>query len=61
MQEKHRAISIARDEDDLQSVRLRVLSDIKPSETAANIPATLEDYYLYMFRRRDFCLKKEPA
>lgn len=28
---------------------LRVLSGIKPTETAANVPATLEDYYLYVF------------
>ena len=28
---------------------LRVLSGIKPTETVANVPATLEDYYLYVF------------
>ncbi len=28
---------------------LRVLSGIKPTETVANVPATLENYYLYVF------------
>lgn len=49
MQEKHRVINIARDEDDPQTVRLRVISDVRPTETAINVPSTLEDYYLCVF------------
>ena len=49
MQEKHRVINIARDENDPQTVRLRVLSDVRATEVAINVPSTPEDYYLYVF------------
>lgn len=49
MQEKHRVINIARDENDPQTVRLRVLSDVRATEAAINVPSTTEDYYLCVF------------
>ncbi len=49
MQEKHRVINIACDENDPQTVRLRVLSDVRATEAAINVPSTPEDYYLYVF------------
>ena len=49
MQEKHRVINIACDENDPQTVRLRVLSDVRATEVAINVPSTPEDYYLYVF------------
>ena len=49
MQEKHRVINIARDENDPQTVRLRVLSDVRATEVAINVPSTPADYYLYVF------------
>lgn len=33
----------------LQTVRLRVISDVRATETAMNVPSTPEDYYLYVF------------
>ena len=49
MLKKHRVINIARDENDPQTVRSRVLSDVRATEVAINVPFTPEDYYLYVF------------
>lgn len=49
MLKKHRVINIACDENDPQTVRSRVLSDVRATEVAINVPSTPEDYYLYVF------------
>ncbi len=50
LQQRHRVISIARDESEGSGgVLLRVLSDSRPAEGAVAAVPNLEDYYLYIF------------
>jgi ABC-type multidrug transport system, ATPase component len=49
MQDRFRVINIARDETVTGRVSLRVLSENAPTEDAATISPSLEDYYLWVF------------
>ncbi len=48
-QHRFRVVNIARDDVSPQLVRLRVISDIRPTDNSSPISPTLEDYYLYTF------------
>ena len=49
LQARHRVTAIARDENGMGGVILRVLSEERPADNAVPVPPTLEDYYLYLF------------
>lgn len=46
LQNQFNVVNITRDGD---NCRLRIVSDIKPSEDATPVKPTLEDYYMYVF------------
>ncbi len=49
LQNKYRVTNIARDENAIDRIIVRVLSDETPSEPSKSAAPTLEDYYLYVF------------
>ncbi|MBO4868086.1 MAG: hypothetical protein J5585_00075 [Clostridia bacterium] len=49
LQNKYRVTNIARDENAIDRIIVRVLSDETPSEPSKSAASTLEDYYLYVF------------
>lgn len=51
MQSLHKVANIQRNE---AGVELRVISDVKPASAATELPATLEDVYLYYFGEEAF-------
>ena len=48
LQQKFRVTNIARDEH-MGKIAVRVLAESKPTDTAAQVAPTLEDYYLWVF------------